>query len=44
VPVGTARLRNAFSAAHDAAQVDALADAVAACLAATSGRIEAGFS
>jgi 8-amino-7-oxononanoate synthase len=44
VPVGTARLRIAFSAAHDAAQVDALADAVAACLAATSGRIEAGFS
>jgi len=30
VPAGTARLRVAFSAAHDEAQVDALAEAVAA--------------
>jgi 8-amino-7-oxononanoate synthase len=30
VPAGTARLRVAFSAAHTDAQVDALADAVAA--------------
>jgi 8-amino-7-oxononanoate synthase len=30
VPAGTARLRVAFSAAHDAAQVDALAEALAA--------------
>jgi 8-amino-7-oxononanoate synthase len=30
VPAGTARLRVAFSAAHDVAQVDALAEAVAA--------------
>jgi 8-amino-7-oxononanoate synthase len=30
VPAGTARLRVAFSAAHDDAQVDALAEAVAA--------------
>ena len=29
VPAGTARLRVAFSAAHDEAQVDALAEAVA---------------
>lgn len=30
VPAGTARLRVAFSAAHDAAQIDALADRIAA--------------
>ena len=34
VPVGSARLRVAFSAAHDVAQVDALADAIAALRAA----------
>ncbi|WP_375456613.1 aminotransferase class I/II-fold pyridoxal phosphate-dependent enzyme [uncultured Methylobacterium sp.] len=37
VPAGTARLRVAFSAAHDAAQVDALADRIAALTAPRSG-------
>jgi 8-amino-7-oxononanoate synthase len=32
VPAGTARLRVAFSAAHDAAQVDGLAGALAALI------------